>query len=69
MFELWARKRVINGKGYPYEFIFNFENEDYKYTAIDTLDRNIYCEAMITQYGRCVLYREFEKPLVYRKGL
>ena len=40
--ELWARKRPIQDKGNKYEFIFSFNDEQYKYTAIDTLDRNIY---------------------------
>lgn len=41
MYSLWARKRAVNGVGYPYEFIFNFDNEEYKYSALDTLDREI----------------------------
>ena len=66
MFELWARKRAVNGVGYPYEFIFNFDNEEYKYTALDTLDRNIYQEAMIVKENSCVMYVEWEKPFVKR---
>lgn len=67
MFQLWAKKRPIEGKGSPYEFIFSFDNEDYKYTAIDTLDRSIYEEAMIVMDQDCILYVEFEKPLVLRR--
>ena len=63
MFELWGRRRAINGVGSPYEFIFNFDDESYKYTALDTLDRNIYQEAMITKDNSCVMYVEFEKPM------
>jgi hypothetical protein len=66
MFSLWGRKRVVNGVGSPYEHIFNFDNEDYCYTALDTLDRNIYQEAMITKDNSCVMYVEFEKPHVKR---
>ena len=66
MFELWGRKRVVNGVGSPYEHIFNFDNEDYCFTALDTLDRNIYQEAMITKDNSCVMYVEFEKPYVKR---
>ena len=63
MFELWGRKRPVNGVGSPYEHIFNFDNEDYCFTALDTLDRNIYQEAMIVNNGSCVMYREFQKPM------
>ena len=66
MFELYARKRPVNGVGSPYEHIFSFDNEDYCYTALDTLDRNIYQEAMITKDNSCVMYVEFEKPYVKR---
>lgn len=67
MFQLWAKKRPIEGKGSPYEFIFSFDNEDYKYTALDTLDRSIYEEAMIVRGQDCILYVEFEKPLVLKR--
>ena len=66
MFELYARKRPVNGVGSPYEHIFNFENEDYCFTALDTLDRNIYQEAMITKDNACIMFVEFEKPYVKR---
>jgi len=56
----------MEGKGYPYEFIFSFDNEEYKYTAIDKLDRSIYEEAMIIRDNACILYVEFEKPYVNR---
>lgn len=67
MLELWGRKRAINGVGSPYEFIFNFNNESYKYTALDTLDRNIYQEAMVVKDNDCVMYVELQKPYVKRK--
>lgn len=67
MFQLWAKKRPIDGKGSPYEFIFSFDNEDYKYTALDTLNRSIYEEAMIVMDQDCILYVEFEKPLVLKR--
>lgn len=63
MYSLWGRKRTVNGVGSPYEHIFNFDNEDYCFTALDTLDRNIYQEAMITKDNSCVMYVEFEKPM------
>ena len=63
MFELYARKRAVNGVGSPYEHIFNFDNEDYCYTALDTLDRNIYQEAMITKDNACIMFVEFQKPM------
>ena len=66
MYELWARKRAVNGVGSPYEFIFNFDNEEYKYTALDTLDREIYQEAMIVKENSCIMSVEWEKPFVKR---
>lgn len=62
--ELWARKRMINGRGFPYEFIFSFDNENYKYNAIDTLDTEIYQEAMILRGKDCIMYKELEKPKI-----
>lgn len=67
MYQLWGRKRPTEGVGFPYEYIFSFDNEDYKYTAIDQLDRSIYQEAMIVSNEACILYVEFEKPLVLRR--
>ena len=67
MFGLWARRRATNGVGFPYEFIFNFDNESYKYTALDTLDGSIYQEAMVTSGDDCIMYVELEKPKVKRK--
>ena len=63
MFELWARRRATNGVGSPYEFIFNFDNESYKYTALNTLDKSIYQEAMVTSGNDCIMYVELEKPM------
>lgn len=67
MFELWARKRSIEGRGFPYEFILSFEKEEYKYTAIDYLDRNIYQEAMIIKDNICVMNVEFDNVIVKKK--
>ena len=64
MYSLWARKRAVNGVGSPYELIFNFDNESYKYTALDTLDGSIYQEVMITRENDCIMYVELEKPNV-----
>lgn len=70
MYSLWARKRPIEGRGQPYEFIFNFEDERYSYTAIDTLDRNIYQECMVVgNDNQCAMYVEFDKPLVKKRGI
>ena len=67
MYSLWARKRATNGVGSPYELIFNFDNESYKYNALDTLDKSIYQEAMVTSGDDCIMYVELEKPKVKRK--
>lgn len=66
--QLWARKRKVEGRGQPYEFIFSFEDERYSYTAIDTLDKNIYQECMIIDNNECVMYVELEKPYVKKKN-
>lgn len=71
-FELWARKRPVNGTGFPYEQICVFNDEQNKYYMLDKLDREIYMEGMVIrtewqQEPRCVLYVEFEKPLTKRK--
>ncbi len=67
MFELWARRRPIEGKGFPYEFILSFEREEYKYTAIDYLDKNIYQEAMIIKNNICVMNVEFDNVMIKKK--
>lgn len=69
MFELWGRKRPVDGIGHVYEFIFSFDDESYKYTAMDTLDRSVYQEGMIVNKydNSCVMYVEFEEPLVLKR--
>ena len=67
MYSLWARKRAVNGVGSPYEFIFNFYDESYKYSALDTLDKNVYQEAMVVRGNDCIMYVELEKPYMKRK--
>lgn len=67
MFELWARKRPVNNTGFPFEYIFSFENESYCYTALDTLDREIYQEALITLGDRCIMSVEWDLPYYKRK--
>lgn len=66
MLELWARRRPVEGKGFSYEFIFDFYDESYKYSALDTLDKNIYQEAMVVRDNDCIMYVEFEKPYTYK---
>lgn len=68
MFELWARKRATDGVGHKYEWIFNFNDEDYKYTAIDSLDRSIYQECMVMRDKECILYVPLNKPMVKKIG-
>ena len=65
MFELWARKRPVNGVGSPFQWICNFDYEPNKFYMIDQLDREIYQEAMVVEGERLVLYREF--PKIYKK--
>ena len=70
MFELWAKKRPINGYGQKYEWVCNFENEEDKYYMCNTLDRNVYKECMVMKNHELILYREFEiyKPMVKKKA-
>ena len=62
MYELWAKKRPIEGRGSPYEFITSFEREEQKYYLTDQLDRSIYMECMVVKNNRLIFYREFELP-------
>ena len=63
MYELWAKKRVKDGKGNSYEFITSFYDINEKYYMTDQLDREIYEECMVIQNNRLIFYREFQKPL------
>ena len=67
MYELWAKKRPVEGRGFPYEFICSFTDENYKFTAVDKLDRDTYQEALVVRDHGYVFYVEFEKPMVYKK--
>lgn len=61
MFELWAKKRPINGVGDTYHKILEFEREEQKYYMMDKIDRDKYQEAIIMEGNRLVMYREFEE--------
>lgn len=63
MYELWAKKRLKDGRGKPYEFITRFNNIKEKYYITDQLDREIYEECMVIENNRLIFYREFQKPL------
>lgn len=63
MYELWAKKRLKDGIGKPYEFITRFNNIEEKYYMTDQLDREIYEECMVIENNRLIFYREFQKPL------
>ena len=67
MFELWARRRPIEGRGFPYEFILSFEKEEYMYTAIDYLDKEIYQEGMIVKDNVCIMNVEFDEVKTRRR--
>ena len=64
--ELWGRKRKINGYGQRYQFI-TYLNKESIYSESDKLDRTEYQECMVVDDGRCVFYREFEKPYIKRR--
>lgn len=61
MFELLAKKRVIDGVGDTYHKILEFEREEQKYYMMDKIDRDKYQEAIIMEGNRLVMYREFEE--------
>jgi len=63
MYELWAKKRLKDGRGHPYEFITSFYDINEKYYITDQLDREIYEECMVIENNRLIFYREFQKPL------
>ena len=67
MYELWAKKRPVEGKGFPFEYITSFSNIDQRFYITDQLDREIYQECLVVTKDICVFYREFEKPMVLKK--
>ena len=66
MYEVWAKKRPVEGKGFPFEYITSFSNIEQRFSITDRLDRNIYQECLVVRNNVCVFYREFEKPYVYK---
>ena len=67
MYQLWAKKRPVEGKGFPFEYITSFSNIDQRFYITDQLDREIYQECLVVRNNVCVFYREFEKPMVLKK--
>lgn len=67
MYQLWAKKRPIEGRGSPYEYITSFDREEQKYYLTDQLDREIYQECLVVTRDSCIFYREFDKPMVLKK--
>jgi len=68
VYELWARRYKTKSTGYNFEHIMDFYNEEYKYTALDTLDKSVYQEAMVIKQNSCVLYVELdEKQKILKK--
>ena len=63
MYELWAKKRPVDGRGSPYEWITNFYREEQKFYMTDQLDREIYQECMVVKNQRLIMYREFDIPV------
>lgn len=69
MYELWAKKRIKDGRGYPYEYITSFYDINEKNYMTDQLDRSIYEECMVIKNNRLIFYREFDKPLIKKMDL
>ena len=67
MYQLWAKRRPVEGKGFPYEYITSFSNIDQRFSVTDRLDRALYLECLVIKNNTCVFYREFEKPMVLKK--
>ena len=67
MYFLWARRRPVEGKGFPYEYIASFSNIDQRFYITDQLNREIYQECLVVTKDTCVFYREFDKPMVLKK--
>lgn len=69
MFELWARKRPVDGMNKQFELIITFDDYNYRFTALDFIDRNIYQEALIVnEEQRCIMYVEFEEVLKRKRS-
>ena len=67
MYQLWAKKRPVEGRGFPFEYITSFSNIDQRFYITDQLDRGIYQECLVVTKDTCVFYREFDKPMVLKK--
>lgn len=67
MYQLWAKRRSVEGKGFPFEYITSFSNIDQRFYITDQLDREIYQECLVVTKDSCVFYREFDKPMVLKK--
>jgi hypothetical protein len=69
MFELWARKWPVNGRGFPYELVTSFDREEQKFYMVDRLDKSVWKEAMVLDDNKsAILFREFEKPKTKKIG-
>ena len=65
-YELWGRRR----ENKTYEFIEAFFNIEFKDYLLDSVDQNIYYEALIlkTEWQKqpaCISYREYDKEIHY----
>lgn len=64
MLSLWARN--INTKRYEFIKYVSYEN---RFFEMDELDKDVYYEAMIVNENQdCIMYQEFERPKVLKKG-
>ena len=64
MLSLWARN--INTKRYEFIKHVSYEN---RFFEMDELDKDTYYEAMIVNKNQdCIMYVEFERPKVLKKG-
>lgn len=66
MYEVWAKRRPVEGKGFPFEYITSFSNIDQIFYITDQLDRSVYMDCMVVKDNQYVFYRELEKPYVYK---
>lgn len=56
-----GRRRSIKGFGRPFELICKFDDFNYRYTALNIINKEEYQEALIVnEEQRCIMYIEYE---------
>ena len=71
-YELWGRKRSINGVRQQLKFVSSFTKESMFQTMIDSLDPKLYQEGIVLRRNkgkidRILTYKEYDRPYQYVK--